>query len=184
MEKKIKIIGLSGSLRRGSFNSAALRKALELLPENAEIEIVETGKLPLFNADLEYQPSAEVSEFKKKIAGADAILFSSPEFNYSVPGTLKNAIDWASRPYGENSFKGKTAAIMGGSIGNIATARMQYHLRQIMVFLEMYPLISPEVMIPEIQNKFDENLVLTDAKTEEKIKEMLVALVDLTYKLK
>jgi chromate reductase len=109
--------------------------------------------------------------------------FSSPEYNYSIPGVLKNAIDWASRPYGDSAWDGKPAAIMGVSPGNIGTARMQYHLRQVMVFLNMFPLNRPEVMIGKAAEKFDENGNLTDEQTREFIGKMLVSLVEWTQQL-
>ena len=184
MANKIKILGIAGSLRKGSFNQSALKAAAELVPENAEIEIYDIDGFPGYNQDLDGDPPAKVPEFKQKIRDADAIVFSSPEYNYSVPGVLKNAIDWASRPYGDSAWNGKPAAIMGASIGAIATARMQYHLRQTMVFLNMFPLNHPEVMIGHAADKFDADGNLTDDGTREHIRKMLVALVDWTIKLK
>src|SRR5690606_27541564 len=120
MNDKIRIIGIAGSLRAKSFNRAVLREATKLVPENAEIEIFElTGDIPGFNQDDESNPPEKIIELKRKIKKADAILFVTPEYNYSVPGVLKNVIDWISRPYGDNAFEGKPAAIMGASIGNI-----------------------------------------------------------------
>ena len=127
---------------------------------------------------------AKTAEFKDKIKSADAILIATPEYNYSIPGVLKNAMDWASRPYGDNSFDGKPLAIMGASIGNIATARAQYHLRQTCVFLNMHVVNQPEVMVGVAQDKIDSNGVLTDEKTKEVIKNLLEKLVELTKKLK
>src|SRR4029077_6804387 len=124
---------------------------------------------PGFNQDLDQEPPEKVIEFKQKIREADAILFSSPEYNYSIPGVLKNAIDWASRPYGDSAWEGKPAAIMGASPGAVGTARMQYHLRQVMVFLNMYPLNKPEAMIGNCMEKFDSEGNLTDEKTKEHI---------------
>ncbi|HBE83439.1 MAG TPA: NAD(P)H-dependent oxidoreductase [Pyrinomonadaceae bacterium] len=182
MGDTIKILGISGSLRKGSYNTNALRAAAGLAPEGVEIEIYDLSGIPEFVQDQE--PSAKVIEFKQKIREADAILISSPEYNYSVPGVLKNAIDWASRPYGDSAWEGKPAAIMGASTGGIGTARMQYHLRQIMVFLNMFPLNRPEVMISTCADKFDAEGVLTDEKTKEIIGKMLAALADWTRKLK
>jgi len=182
MGDTIKILGISGSLRKGSYNTGALHAAAGLAPEGVEIEIYDLSGIPEFVQDRE--PSAKVIEFKQKIREADAILISSPEYNYSVPGVLKNAIDWASRPYGDSAWEGKPAAIMGASTGGIGTARMQYHLRQIMVFLNMFPLNRPEVMISTCADKFDAEGVLTDEKTKEIIRKMLAALADWTRKLK
>lgn len=184
MMPKISILGFAGSLRKGSYNKALLRAALEMVPADAELEIFDLEGIPLFNQDLENQPLEKVKEFKAKIRAADAILIATPEYNYSIPGVLKNAIDNASRPYGDNAFHGKPVAIMGASIGMLGTARAQYHLRQSLVFLNMYPLNQPEVMVPLAQEKIDQNGRITDQKTREKIKELLEALVIWTRKLK
>jgi chromate reductase len=184
MSAKISILGFAGSLRKGSYNKSLLRAAQEMVPENATLEIFDLEKIPSFNQDLEKQPPEKVKEFKTKIRAADAILIATPEYNYSIPGVLKNAIDNASRPYGDNAFDGKPVAIMGASIGMLGTARAQYHLRQSMVFLNMYPLNQPEVMVPFAQEKIDQNGLLTDQKTREKIKELLGALVLWTRKFK
>ena len=184
MMTKISILGFAGSLRKGSYNKSLLRAALEMVPAEAELEIFDLEGIPPFNQDLENQPPEKVKEFKAKIRAADAILIATPEYNYSIPGLLKNAIDSASRPYGDNAFDGKPVAIMGASIGMLGTARAQYHLRQSLVFLNMYPLNQPEVMVPFAQEKIDQNGQVTDQKTREKIKELLEALVIWTRKLK
>ena len=125
-----------------------------------------------------------MKDFKAKIKAADAVLIVTPEYNYSIPGFLKNAIDSASRPYGDNAFDGKPVAFMGASIGMLGTARAQYHLRQSCVWLNMYPMNLPEVMVPFAQEKVDESGKLTDGKTREKIKELLEALVVWARKFK
>jgi chromate reductase len=184
MSAKISILGFAGSLRKGSYNKSLLRAAQEMVPEDATLEVFDLEGIPPFNQDLENQPPEKVKEFKVKIRASDAILIATPEYNYSIPGVLKNAIDNASRPYGDNAFNGKPAAIMGASIGILGTARAQYHLRQSMVFLNMYPLNQPEVMVPLAQEKIDQNGRLTDQKTRGKIKELLEALVSWTKILK
>jgi len=184
MAPKISILGFAGSLRKGSYNKSLLRAALEMVPAEVELEIFDLEGIPPFNQDLENQPPEKVKGFKAKIRAADAILIATPEYNYSMPGVLKNAIDNASRPYGDNPFNGKPIAIMGASIGMLGTARAQYHLRQSLVFLNMYPLNQPEVMVPLAHEKIDQNGRLTDQKTREKIKELLEALVLWTRKLK
>ena len=161
-------------------SAGTLRAAIELLPEGAELEIFELDGIPGFNQDDEQNPPAIVAELKRKIREADAVLFVTPEYNYSVPGVLKNAIDWASRPYGDNAWNGKPAAIMGSSIGGIATARAQYHLRQMMVFLNMFPVNQPEVMIGNAGEKFDEQGNLTDEATKDFIRQLLQNLVEWT----
>lgn len=181
--EKIRIFAFAGSLRRDSYNKALLRAAAELLPENAEIEIYDLEEIPLFNQDLESHVVEKVKEFKAKIKAADAILIATPEYNYSMPGVLKNALDWASRPPGDNSFDNKPLAIMGASIGSIATARAQYHLRQSCVILNMHLLNKPEVMVGMVQDKMDSSGRLTDVKTKEIIKSMLLNLVSLAERL-
>jgi len=181
---KIKILGIVGSLRKASFNLALLKEAQRLVPAEAELEIITLENLPFYNQDFEYINIPAVTEFKEKIKNADAILFSSPEYNYSMPGVLKNAIDIASRPWGENSLAGKPAAIMGASIGAQGTSRMQYHLRQSMVWLDMHPMNSPEFMLGSAQDKINESGEITDEHTKEKIAELLVALIEWTKKQK
>jgi chromate reductase, NAD(P)H dehydrogenase (quinone) len=181
---KLSILGFAGSLRKNSHNKAILRAAVEVAPENVHIEIFDLEGMPFFNQDLEREPTEKLKEFKAKIRAADAILIATPEYNYSMPGVLKNAIDCASRPYGDNAWQGKPAAIMGASIGMIATARAQYHLRQSMVFLDMHPLNQPEVMVPFADKKVDENGRLTDQPTRDKILELILALAEWTERLK
>lgn len=183
MGGSIKVLGIAGSLRKESYNRSTLRAAVELAPEGVEIEVFELDGIPGFNQDDEQDPPAKVVEFKQKIREADAILFVTPEYNYSVPGVLKNAIDWASRPYGDNALNGKPAAIMGASIGGIATARAQYHLRQMMVFLNMFPLNQPEVMIGMCGEKFDAEGNLTDETSKKLMGEMLENLADWAKKI-
>ncbi len=182
--EKITILGFAGSLRKDSFNKAILRAALSLLPERVKLDIFDLEGIPLFNQDIEDNLPEKVIEFKEKIRAADAILIATPEYNYSVPGVLKNAIDWASRPYGDNVFSGKPLAIMGASIGMLGTARAQYHLRQTLVFLNVYPLNQPEIIIPFIADKIDKEGNLVDEKTKSKIQELIMSLVDWTKKLR
>lgn len=180
----ITIFGFAGSLRKGSYNKALLRTALQLLPKDAKLEIFDIEGIPLFNQDIEKQMPEKVKEFKAKIKGADAILVATPEYNYSMPGVLKNAIDWASRPYGDNSFEGKPVAIMSASPGMFGGARAQYHLRQTLVFLDMHPVNKPEVMVPFAHEKVNEQGIIADAKTREKIKDLLESMVAWTRKLR
>jgi len=178
MNNPIRILGIAGSLRRESYNRSALRAAVELAPKSATVDIFELDGIPGFNQDNEQNPPREVVDLKKRVREADAVLIVTPEYNYSVPGVLKNAIDWASRPYGDSAWNGKPAAIMGASIGNIGTARAQYHLRQMMVFLNMFPLNQPEVMIGNAAERFDARGNLTDETTKEYIRRLLQSLVD------
>lgn len=173
----IKILGIAGSLRKGSYNRAALREARNLVPEDTQIEIFELDAIPPFNQDKEDPAPRIVIDLKEKIRSSDAVLFVTPEYNYSVPGVLKNAIDWASRPYGDSALDGKPAGIMGASIGSLGTARAQYHLRQMFVFLNIFTFNRPEVMIANATEKFDQNGRLTDEETRKRIREFLQVLV-------
>jgi chromate reductase len=175
----IKILGIAGSLRSGSFNRMALKAAQALVPAGATLDAHDLPDLPGFNQDHEKSPPAAVSELKAKIRAADAILFVTPEYNYSVPGVLKNAIDWCARPYGDSAWKGKPAAVMGASVGVLGTARAQYHLRQTLVFLDMPAVNQPEVMIAGAASKFDANGNLTDDMAKKLIGQLLVNLCDL-----
>src|SRR5919206_1600612 len=177
------ILGIAGSLRKESYNRGLLRAAQELTPEGARIDVFEINDIRAFNQDDEGNPPAKVTELKQRIRSADAILFVTPEYNYSVPGVLKNAIDWASRPYGDSAWNGKPAAIMGASVGTIGTARAQYHLRQMMVFLNMFPVNQPEVMIGNASERFDAQGNLTDDATKEFIRQLLQNLVDWTKRI-
>src|SRR2546421_12965977 len=183
MSNPIRILGIAGSLRRGSYNRAALRAATELVPEGAILETFDLDGIPVFNQDEEQNPPAKVTELKRRIREADAILFVTPEYNYSISGVLKNAIDWASRPYGDSAWSGKPAAIMGASAGTIGTARAQYHLRQIFVFLNIFPINQPEVMIGNAAERFDAQGNLTDEKTKEYIRELLQSLAEWTNRI-
>ena len=184
VESNMKILGFAGSLRKGSYNRALLRAAGELLPEGVTMETFDITGIPLFNQDLEMDPPAAVKEFKAKIREADAILIVTPEYNYSIPGVLKNAIDSASRPHGDNAFDGKPVAIMSAATGMIGGARAQYHLRQSFVFLNMFPINGPEVIVTYAKNKFDENLRLIDQDTIKHVTQLLHALTDWSRKLK
>ena len=175
----IKVLGLAGSLRKGSYNRAALKAAQGLVPAGAALEVAEIEGLPGFNQDEEKNPPAKVTELKAKIRAADAILFVTPEYNYSIPGVLKNAIDWASRPYGDSAWKGKPVAVMGAPVGALGSARAQYHLRQCFVFLDMPCVNQPEVMIAGAADKFDTQGNLKDEKAKELIGKLLVSLCDL-----
>ncbi len=180
----IHILGIAGSLRRQSYNRAALRAAASLLPAGATLEIADIDGLPGFNQDDEQNPPAKVVELKKQIRAADAILIVTPEYNYSIPGVLKNAIDWASRPYGDSAWSGKPVAVMGASVGMMGTARAQYHLRQSFIFLNMHPLNQPEVMIANAAERFDANGNLTHEPTKQIIRQLLESLVTWTLRLR
>jgi len=184
MNKPITILGFAGSLRRNSYNKSLLRAAKELVPEDARVEIFDLEGIPPFNQDLENQMPEKVKEFKARIKASDAILIATPEYNYSIPGVLKNAIDWASRPYGDNSFHDKPVAVMSASIGMLGGARAQYHLRQTFVFLNMHPINAPEVTVNFADEKIDENGRVIDKETREKSRQLLENLVAWTRRLR
>ncbi len=184
MSETCNILGIVGSLRRESYNRSAMRAAAQLVPAGARIDVFELDGIPGFNQDDEQHPPAKVVELKARIRAADALLFVTPEYNYSIPGVLKNAIDWASRPYGDNAWIGKPAAIMGASIGLIGTARAQYHLRQVFVFLNVHAINEPEVMIGNAGAKFDGEGTLTDEATRERVRQLLQNLVDWAERLR
>jgi len=174
--KGINVLAMCGSLRAGSYNRAALRAAIELKPPGMMIETADIGAFPLYNEDVRAQgfpPSVE--KLRRQIAAADALLFVTPEYNYSMSGVLKNAIDWASRPP-DQPFAGKPVAIMGAAAGMAGSARAQYDLRRSCVFLDMHPLNKPEVLIGQAQTKFDAEGRLTDEAARGFIRDLLVAL--------
>lgn len=188
--RKITILGFGGSLREGSFNDVLLQtsvlveEALNVCPVDGELEVFDKiGQFPLFSQDLEKNPPEAVKEFKSKLRAADAIFIVTPEYDYSVPGYLKNAIDWASRPYGDNSFDNKPGAIMSASSGMLGGVRAQYALRQSCVFLNIHLINKPEVMVPFVQDKIKDGK-LVDGHTREKIQQLLEALCSWTRRLK
>ena len=185
MEKlsKVAILGISGSGRKGSFNSALLEAAKQLLPPDATLEVVDVSRLPLYNQDLEHEMPEEVGELKKRIRGADAILFATPEHNYSVTAVLKNAIEWGNRPPRDASWNGKPAAIISASTSLRGGVRAQLHLRQIMMDLNMYPINRPLLLVANAKDKFNENLQLTDEETLQTLRDVLSSLVEWTRKL-
>lgn len=184
MADTFKILGISGSLRKGSFNTMALRAAHKLLPQGATMETAEIGNLPLYNDDVRAAGFPPVVQaLREKIAAADALLIVTPEYNYSIPGVLKNAIDWASRPP-EQPFNNKAIAIMGASPGAIGTARAQYHLRQCFVFLNGWVVNKPEVMIAAANTRFSEAGELTDENTRKLIGDLLQSVMALGRRVK
>ena len=165
MEKNRKIVGLCGSLRKGSYNAMLLNFVATLIPEGIDFEIVPFADIPVYNADNDTPDAAErpasVVKFREALARADAFIIVSPEYNYSIPGGLKNAIDWASR--GKDSpLMHKPVAVMGATQGMWGTVRMQTAFLPVFTFLNMNPVLQPEVLVAQAQNKFDANGNLTD----------------------
>ncbi len=181
--KTLQVLAISGSLRKSSYNTAALHVAKALAPADMTIEIFDLSPIPLYNEDVKaagFPPS--VQQLRDKIKAADALLFGTPEYNYSMSGVLKNAIDWASRPP-DQPFNDKPVAVMGASPSALGTGRAQYHLRQSCVFLNMHLLNKPEVMIAAAHTKFDAQGDLTDEPTRGFIRELLVNLAAWTRRI-
>jgi chromate reductase, NAD(P)H dehydrogenase (quinone) len=176
MLNKIKIVAFSGSLRKDSYNSALINAALELKPEDMDIEILDISGIPMFNDDERTKEIPEsVKFFSEKISSADGLLITTPEYNYSIPGVLKNAIDWASK-MSTQPFNEKPTAIMGASPGALGTVRAQMHLRQIAFAVNMHILNKPEVYVTFAKEKFDSEGKLIHEPTRVIIKKLLVAL--------
>src|SRR6516165_1259445 len=179
----VKVLGMCGSLRKSSFNRAALRAAAELLPDGMTLTVADIAAIPLYNEDVRqagFPPP--VQSLREAIAAADALLFATPEYNYSMPGVLKNAIDWASRPP-DQPFAGKPVAIMGASAGMGGTMRAQYDLRRSCIFLDMHPLNKPEVFIGVAHTKFDAEGAFTDEVGRGLIRDLLIALEQWTRQI-
>jgi chromate reductase len=184
MAMTLRVLGFAGSLRKSSYNRHTLRAAQGLMPEGAVLDIYDLAPIPLYNDDIRekgYPP--EVQDFRDRIAAADALVMVTPEYNYSISGVLKNAIDWASRPPGPPMTR-KPVAIMGATQGLWGTVKAQHHLRQCCVFLDLWPVNKPEVLIAQAQNKFDAQGNLTDETTKKTIAELMTALVAWTTRLK
>lgn len=179
------ILGIAGSLRPASYNRALLHAAGELAPEGMEITPFDLAPIPLYNADLDGEIKPEpVVALKSAISQADALLFVTPEYNHGIPGVLKNAIDWASRPVGRSPLAGKPAAIMGATRGMWGTIRAQVQLRQVLAATKTQVLLKPEVLVPRVQDKFDGEGRLSDEGTCEFVRELLKALADWTLRLR
>jgi len=184
VNEPIKVAAFCGSLRKGSYNRMALNAAMTLAPAGMTLEEVAIGELPLYNADLHQAGfPAAVERAIASVAAADALLFVSPEYNYSIPAPLKNAVDWISRAP-KQPFAGKAAAVMGASMSLLGGVRAQLHLRHSMVFLDMHAVNKPEVMIAQAQNKFDAAGNLTDEIARGLIRDLLAALAGWSRKLK
>jgi len=177
MADQVTILGIAGSLRKASYNRGALRAAQQLCPQGATIEVFELDGIPGFSQDEERQPPQKVVDLKNRIRAADAILFVTPEYNYGLPGVLKNAIDWASRPYGDSAWNGKPAAIISAALSMGGGVRAQYQLRQSFVFLNVEAVLQPEVAIGNASERFDEQGNLKDETSKKLIGQLLQALV-------
>ena len=184
MSDHIQLVGLSGSLRKSSFNTMLLKAAAQLLPTDVSMDIVSIADIPLYNADLDLPAAKErpeaVEHFRKMLTNADGILISSPEYNYSIPGGLKNAIDWASR--GEDSpLLRKPIAVIGATSGLWGTARMQIAFHAVYLFLDMKPVYKPEVLVAQAEKKFDKDGNLIDETAKKLIRQKLEALKEMIH---
>ena len=181
MPTRLRVLGFAGSLRKGSYNRALLNTAVELAPDTMEFIIFDLASIPFYNQDIEdYEDPASVTAFKRAIAESDALLICTPEYNYSIPGVLKNALDWASRSAKTTPLQGKPVAVMGASTGGFGTARCQMALQNLFAACGMHPLNSHRVLIAHAEEKFDESGRLIDTATRRIVKESLTALAEWT----
>jgi chromate reductase, NAD(P)H dehydrogenase (quinone) len=175
----MKVLGISGSLRKGSYNSMALRAAQKLAPQGMSVEIADISRIPMYNDDVRAAGEPpEVAALKAQIRAADAVLLVTPEYNFSIPGVLKNTLDWMSRPP-EPPFDGKVVGIMGASPGPVGTARVQYDLRKVLVFMNAFTVNKPEVFISNCAGKFDAQGNLTDEASAKFVGDLLVSIQNL-----
>jgi len=184
MSDYIQLVGLSGSLRKGSFNTMLLNAATQLLPVDVSMEILSIADIPLYNADLDLPAAKQrpetVEHFRKMLTDADGILIVSPEYNYSIPGGLKNAIDWASR--GEDSpLLKKPVAVIGATTGLWGTVRMQMAFHNVFLFLDMKPVYKPEVLVAQAEKKFDKDGNLIDETAKKLVRQKLEALKEMIH---
>lgn len=183
-QSPIKLIGISGSLRKQSYNSGALRAIGSLLPEGMTFDVADIAGLPFFNADVEQAgfPDA-VKEFRSRAATADALIFAVPEYNFSLSGVLKNALEWLSRPP-DPPANGKACAVFGASVSPLGTARGQFHFRHVCVSLNMVVVNVPHVDIANAKAKFDPQSRLTDEASLTALRQLLQELKTLALRLR
>ena len=181
----VKLLGFAGSLRKGSYNRALLHAAIEAAPPEVSVMTTEIGDIPLYNTDLDTDsPPNPVRRFKEQIASADGLLIATPEYNYSIPGGLKNALDWASRPAASSVLKGKPIGIMGASGGRFGTVRAQLALRQVFLFTESHVMLKPEMLLPNATQYFDDDGTLDDDDTRERLVRYMSALANWTRRMR
>lgn len=170
----VQVLGLVGSLRQESYNRKLLQTAQHLAPAGMHIEEARLEGIPLFNPD--HGVPMAVQELKERIRAADAVLIATPEYNYSIPGVLKNALDWMSYPPAENPFDGKPVALVGATTGNFGTLRAQLHLRQVLTYLNADVLSRPEVLVARVGEKLGPDGHITDPVAQELLQQVLQAL--------
>jgi chromate reductase len=175
--KTTKILGIVGSLRKASVNKKLMEAFKQAAPEGVTVEIADISMLPLYNEELEANFPEAAKALKAKIREADGIIIATPEYNRSIPGVLKNSIDWTSRPYGDSAWDGKLVVTVGASPGNVGTAVAQSHLKETLVYLNATIVGQPEFYLGGAYGKFGENGALTDAKTKEFVAKLLETFV-------
>jgi chromate reductase len=184
-EPSFLVLGIAGSLRRASYNRGLVRAAAEVAPPGVIVEAFDLGPMPLYDDDVRERGDPEpVRRLKEHIAAADALLIATPEYNYSIPGVLKNAIDWASRPAATTPLRHKPVALAGATGGGFGTVRAQLALRQVFVYTETHCLLKPELLVSKAGEKFDADGNLTDPHTRDGLRALLVALVDWSRRLR
>ncbi len=171
----VALLGICGSLRKSSMNRALLAAVREVLPCGSQMTIYDSVDLPIFNSDLDDPPG--VLQLKAAIAGADGLVISVPEYNYSIPGGLKNALDWVSRPPQHSPLRGKPIGLVGAATGMSGTIRAQTHLRQMLVYSDSPCMSQPEVLIPRAKERFDAEGRLCDASTRVLLEQFAAAMV-------
>ncbi|MGQ0532810.1 MAG: NADPH-dependent FMN reductase [Caulobacteraceae bacterium] len=185
MSDGVRILGIAGSLRKGSLNRALLRAAVKLAPEDMTIETFDLASVPVYNGDVEAAGDPEgVAALKNAIRAADAVLFVTPEYNHGVPGVMKNAVDWASRPARDSALNGKPVGIIGASPGQTGSARGQSQLRQAFEFTNSFCMPQPEVLVFRAHEKFDTHGELTDEQTAAFLGQYLAGLKAWTLRLR
>lgn len=180
MAENLRVVAIPGSLRDGSYNRALLEAAQNRARQGMTVEIVDIDDVPVYDADVEARGDPEpVTRLKEKVESADALLIATPEYQHGVPGVLKNALDWASRPPGDAPIMGKPVAIMGATVGSFGTARAQEQLRTTLIYNDCPMVTSPEVLVSDVQDKVDDDGQVTDEETLERIARLLDSLTEL-----
>ncbi|ANB17017.1 NADPH-dependent FMN reductase [Dokdonella koreensis] len=185
MSDPVRVVGVVASLRQGSYNRLLMRAAQEALPPGMQLELAEIADIPFYDGDVEAAGlPAPVQRFKAQIRAADALLIATPEYNYAIPGLLKNALDWASRPAGQSALAGKAMAVIGASTGVLGTARAQMQLRQLALGLDVQVANRPEVLLGHAASKFDAQGRLTDETARTLLGNLLLTLQSLALRLR